>query len=76
MGWVARWRLERHQIRILLVCNISEDLQLFSVAALASAPDLVEMRERFPKLSELWDAIRGEYWAEFFTAQENSCGTI
>lgn len=60
----------------MLVSNESETQRLFSVAALAAAPDLAEMRERFPKLSGLWDAIRREYWAEFFTAQENSRGAI
>jgi hypothetical protein len=51
----------------VLVRNESEVSNLFSAAALAAAPDLAEMRERFPKLSRLWDAIRQEYWAELFT---------
>ncbi|MBY8862378.1 hypothetical protein K7711_38310 [Nocardia sp. CA2R105] len=73
VGWVARWRLDHHCVRILLVRNDSEVDPLFSAAVPAAAPDLAEMREQYPKLSELWDAIRGEYWAEVFTAQENSC---
>lgn len=76
VGWVARWSLDHHRVRILLVRNDSETNPLFSAPVLAAAPDLAEMRERYPKLSELWDAIRSEYWAEFFTVQENSCGTI
>lgn len=75
-GWVAHWLLDQHRVRIMLVGNESETRRLFSAAVLATAPDLAEMRERFPKLSELWDAIRREYWAEFFTARENSRGTI
>ncbi|MFF3568260.1 hypothetical protein [Nocardia jiangxiensis] len=76
VGWIASWSLDHHCVRILLVRNESETAPLFSATVPAAAPDLAEMRERFPKLSELWDAIRGEYWAEFFTVQENSCGTI
>ncbi|MEV5835089.1 hypothetical protein [Nocardia sp. NPDC052112] len=75
-GWVAHWLLDHHHVRIMLVGNESETQPLFSAAVLAAVPDLAEMRERFPKLSGLWDAIRREYWAEFFTAQENSRGTI
>lgn len=76
VGWVARWSLDRHRVRILLVRSESEAVPLFSADVLTAAPDLAEMRERYPRLSELWYAIRREYWAEFFTVQENSCGTI
>lgn len=75
-GWVAYWRLDHHRVRITLVSNESETRRVFSAGVLAAAPDLAEMRERFPRLSGLWDAIRREYWAEFFTDQENSRGTI
>ncbi|MFF3569226.1 hypothetical protein ACFYXQ_15760 [Nocardia jiangxiensis] len=75
-GWVADWSLDHHCIRILLVRNESEAEPLFSAAVLAAAPDLAEMRERFPKLSGLWDAIRGEYWAELSPGQQNSRGVI
>lgn len=74
-GWQAVWHLERHCIRIMLVRNILESRTLMSISG-SAAPDLVQVREQFPNLSSLWDAVRHEYWAEFFTAQEHSRGTI
>ncbi|MBF6347597.1 MULTISPECIES: hypothetical protein [Nocardia] len=38
------------------------DASRFVPFAFDHAPDLVEMRERCPELSPLWDAIRREYW--------------
>ncbi|MFI7668592.1 hypothetical protein [Nocardia sp. NPDC049526] len=75
-GWVAEWRIDRHRIRIMSVHNQSEDNPLFSAGAPSTAPDLARMRERFPDQSPLWDAIRHEYWAEFFVTQEHSQGTV
>ncbi|MQY21398.1 hypothetical protein NRB20_45090 [Nocardia sp. RB20] len=69
VGWVAHWSLDRHCVRILSVRNESEITPLFSVSVLAAAPDLADMRDRYPKLSDLWDAIRSEYWAEFFPTE-------
>ncbi|WP_330252646.1 hypothetical protein OG874_42455 [Nocardia sp. NBC_00565] len=56
----------------MLVRNASE--LLISVTTPATAPDLVQMREQFPKLSRLWDAIRHEYWLESLAPQEHSQG--
>ncbi|WP_433602984.1 hypothetical protein ACQPXH_15235 [Nocardia sp. CA-135953] len=75
-GWHADWRIDRHRIRIMLVRNLSEAQPLLSAATPAVAPDLADLRERFPELSRLWDAIRHEYWVEFFVPQEHSQGTI
>ncbi|MFI7667698.1 hypothetical protein [Nocardia sp. NPDC049526] len=75
-SWLAIWRLDHHQIRIIQVHNLFASRALISVPNPDAAPDLVQMREQFPKLSQLWDAIRHEYWTEFFTAQEHSQGTI
>ncbi|WP_157124183.1 hypothetical protein [Nocardia pseudovaccinii] len=75
-SWLAVWRLDQHRIRIMLVHNLFESKTLISVRNPAAAPDLVQMREQFPKLSRLWDAVRHEYWTEFFTSQEHSQGTI
>ncbi|WP_329408636.1 hypothetical protein OG563_40605 [Nocardia vinacea] len=74
--WQAIWRLEHHGIRIMLVRNVFESSPLMSVTAPTSAPDLAQMREQFPKLSRLWDAIRHEYWSEFLSPQKHSQGTI
>lgn len=63
-GWLAEWRLDHHRIQMLLVRNTSEPDPLMSVTVPAAAPDLAQMRERFPNLSPLWDAIRHEYWTE------------
>ncbi|MEV5834187.1 hypothetical protein [Nocardia sp. NPDC052112] len=74
-GWQAIWRLDRHRIRMMLVRNVSESLPLMSVTTAAAAPDLAQMREQFPRLSRLWDAVRQEYWAECLAPQEYSQGT-
>ncbi|MEV5839594.1 hypothetical protein [Nocardia sp. NPDC052112] len=36
-------------------------------------PDLVQARERLPKLAELWDAVRHDFWTEAIPAQRRSC---
>ncbi len=75
-GWAARWRLDKHYIRIMVVRRVSDPEPLVSATGPASAPDLAEMRERFPNLSRLWDAIRQEYWSECFTSRRYSHGTL
>ncbi|WP_330249701.1 hypothetical protein OG874_25730 [Nocardia sp. NBC_00565] len=74
-GWLAEWRIDHHRIRIMLVCNGSDSKPLASFTP-ASAPDLAQMRELFPNLSGLWDAIRHEYWAEVFPPPRPSRGRI
>ncbi len=71
-GWLAEWRIDHQCIRMMVVRNGSED-PLVSFTA-ASAPDLAYMRDRFPELSRLWDAIRHEYWAEFTPTRRDSRG--
>jgi hypothetical protein len=63
-GWQAIWRLDHQYIRMMQVRNISESEPLMSADTPAAAPDLAQMREQFPKLSRLWDAVRHEYWTE------------
>ncbi len=75
-GWVAQWSLDHLCIRIMLVRNRSGTEALFSAAGDVAAPDLAEMRERFPRLSGLWDAIRGEFWAQLSPGHEHSHGPI
>ncbi|RJO76969.1 hypothetical protein D5S18_12245 [Nocardia panacis] len=71
-GWQAVWQLDHHCIRMMLVGKVSDATPLMSVAVPTAAPDLAQMRERFPKLSRLWEAVRHEYWAEFLTPQYHS----
>ncbi|WP_280274087.1 hypothetical protein [Nocardia wallacei] len=75
--WLAVWRLDHWRIRVLLVCGRTGDERpLLRAHAPAHAPDLAEVRERFPDLSMLWNAIRHEYWTETITPQAHSQGTI
>ncbi len=60
-GWQALWRIDGQTIRVIALSRIS-DASRFVPFAFDHAPDLVEMRERCPELSPLWDAIRREYW--------------
>lgn len=71
-GWSAEWQVDHYRIRITLVRSGAEKPLVSFMAA--SAPDLRQMRERFPKLSPLWDAIRHEYWAEVAPPLRNSRG--
>ncbi|WP_433683866.1 hypothetical protein [Nocardia sp. CA-119907] len=72
-GWLAVWRIDRHRIRMMLVRNLASAETLASFHP-ARCPDLAQMRERFPKLSRLWDAVRHEYWTELIPAQRCSRG--
>ncbi|WP_433726239.1 hypothetical protein ACQP0C_32580 [Nocardia sp. CA-129566] len=75
-GWQVSWRLDHRRIRIMLVCNVFESEPLISISSAAAAPDLVQVRERFPELARLWDAVRHEYWTESLSAKGRSPGTI
>ncbi len=63
-GWEAIWRIDNCCIRMLLVRNLSELDPLISMSSVIAAPDLVQVREWFPELARLWDAVRHEYWVE------------
>lgn len=63
-NWEALWRIDHGNIRILVVSNVSDTFTLLSPTVPDNAPDLVQMREDFPRLSPLWDAIRQRYWEE------------
>lgn len=62
--WQVIWFLERRRIRIVQVDNISEPRTLLSVTTPTDAPDLADMRERFPDLTPLWDTVRHEFWTK------------
>ncbi len=57
------WQRDRQQIRIIRVRNIADDRTVVAVSDPEAAPDLAEVRERFPELSALWDVIRHQFWA-------------
>lgn len=62
-GIEVTWRLDYPPgIVIIKVYKISEDR---SIAAFDSdrCPDLADARARFPKLEELWDAVRHDFWS-------------
>ncbi|MFI6957073.1 hypothetical protein ACIBJI_26860 [Nocardia sp. NPDC050408] len=76
-GWVAIWKIDHWSIRIMLVRSLIDSARpLLNVDVEAAAPDLADMREKYPNLSRLWNAVRHEYWAEVITPQEHSEGTI
>ena len=57
------WRRDRQRIRIIRVRNVADDRTVVAVSDPEVAPDLAEVRERFPELSALWDVIRHQCWA-------------
>ncbi|WP_280461048.1 hypothetical protein [Nocardia carnea] len=62
--WRAVWQRDRQQIRIIRVRNVADDRTVVAVSDPEAAPDLAEVRERFPELSALWDVIRHQFWAQ------------
>ncbi|WP_433724791.1 hypothetical protein ACQP0C_28345 [Nocardia sp. CA-129566] len=76
-GWVVIWAIDHWRIRIMLVRSVIDSARpLLNADVAAVAPDLADMREKYPNLSRLWDAVRHEFWAEVNTPQEHSEGTI
>ncbi|MEU0507037.1 hypothetical protein [Nocardia sp. NPDC005998] len=76
-GWVVIWEIDHWHIRIMLVRSVIDSARpLLSADVAMAAPDLADMREKYPNLSRLWDAVRHEFWAEVITPQEHSEGTI
>lgn len=63
-GWLADWRLHRDRIRIMVVRRRSDAEPMFE-SSLVLAPDLVEMRELFPDLGPLWDAVHHDFWQAY-----------
>ncbi|MBF6351503.1 hypothetical protein IU448_21175 [Nocardia flavorosea] len=60
--WRAVWQRDRQRIRIIRLRNVADDRTVVAVSDLGAAPDLADMRERFPELSALWDVVRHQFW--------------
>ncbi len=58
------WQRDGERIRIVRVRNLADDRTVVAVGDLGAAPDLADMRERFPELSALWDVVRHQFWAQ------------
>ncbi|MFI9534736.1 hypothetical protein ACIG56_15980 [Nocardia fusca] len=63
-GRQAIWRVEGHSIRVVALRS-AFDTSATAPFRSAHPPDLADMRQRFPELSLLWDAIRHEYRRRF-----------
>ncbi len=61
-GLEASWTLDNHEIGIVSVYDTSENLLVVSIYQ-HPYPDLAEARERWPKLAQLWNAVRHDYWS-------------
>ncbi|WP_040699044.1 hypothetical protein [Nocardia vinacea] len=71
-GLQAIWQLNpRHEIGIMFVHNTSDATTIASFEP-GDYPDLVRARERLPKLVELWDAVRRDFWTEAIPAHRRS----
>ncbi|MGW5384963.1 hypothetical protein [Nocardia sp. NPDC003963] len=44
------------------MCATTSDL--LTATSAATALDLATMRERFPELTPLWDAVRQQFWSQ------------
>ena len=54
--WLVLWRLDRHCVRIIEVRDE------YGGPVKVAGADLAEMRERYPDLTPLWDAVRHDLW--------------
>ncbi|WP_433710552.1 hypothetical protein ACQP2U_30050 [Nocardia sp. CA-084685] len=71
-GLQAIWRLNhRHEIAIMFVHKLSDSTSIVAFAP-DDYPDLVQARERLPKLAKLWDAVRHDFWTEVIPAHRRS----
>lgn len=61
-GYEATWCLSGHAIRILRVRT--ETGTPLASGGTASELDLADMRDRFPELTPLWDAVRHQFWSQ------------
>lgn len=57
----ATWCRSQQSIRILQVHKAAGALLI--ATGPATAPDLANMREWFPELTPLWDAVRHQFWS-------------
>ncbi|WP_280242717.1 hypothetical protein [Nocardia abscessus] len=60
-GLEVLWQLVDHAARIVSVREATGAVLLIGGP---DYPDLAAAREKFPKLSVLWDAVRHELWTE------------
>ncbi|GAB2704931.1 hypothetical protein [Nocardia thraciensis] len=64
-GMEAQWRFDQEGVGIMNVRNMI-DGTLRTVGT-----DLAQARERLPELSRLWDAVRRDFWREFFPSSRS-----
>ena len=57
----AVWCLSEQTIQILQVGTTTGGL--LAATSPTTAPDLANMRERYPEPTSLWDAVRHEFWS-------------
>jgi hypothetical protein len=70
-GLEASWTLDDHEIGIVGVYDTSGNLPVVSIDH-GSYPDLAEARERWPKLTRLWNAVRHDFWSEIASHNHRS----
>ncbi|MBU3064266.1 hypothetical protein KO481_22375 [Nocardia sp. NEAU-G5] len=58
------WRLIRHHIITIIAVDYARDATVVSFGP-DYFPDLAQVRELFPELAKLWDAVRHEFWTTF-----------
>ncbi|NKY28454.1 hypothetical protein [Nocardia gamkensis] len=68
-GLEVLWQLVDHTARIV---SVREATGAVLLSCGPDHPDLAAARERFPKLSVLWDAVRHQLWAELTPPQQLS----
>jgi hypothetical protein len=62
-GLGVTWRLlQDHLSSILAVHNTCDTAPIVSFGP-DTYPDLVQARELFPEMTNLWDAVRHDFWA-------------
>ncbi|QIS20278.1 hypothetical protein [Nocardia terpenica] len=63
-GIRVTWRIDRpHRIVIMAVHNMIDNSPMYTFGP--DCPDLVQARDRMPKLAKAWDAVRHQFWMQW-----------
>ncbi|MBY8862250.1 hypothetical protein K7711_37655 [Nocardia sp. CA2R105] len=68
-GMQVTWRLIQHHTIAIMAVNHACDGRPVASFAPDHFPDLARARELFPELTNLWDAVRHEFWTELIPPQ-------
>ncbi len=70
-GLRVTWRLIQNRLISILAVHDASDASPVLSFGPATYPDLVQARELHPGLTELWDAVRRDFWNTLIPPRRN-----